>query len=85
MRIIFSTALDKYPTNRFPTYLAIPPRIGESVEVLDLFKPIYIKDKLPTRLVVVDVTWTSDYNVVCELWYKETDVMSAKISGIDLF
>jgi len=84
MNIIFITNVDKYRRNCFPTGLQIPPRIGESVSVLETFKSHYFNQKLPTRMEVVDVIWEEDC-VVCELWYKKIDVEKAKILGIQLY
>jgi hypothetical protein len=33
---------------------------------------------------VVDVNWINK-GVICELWYKEIDVESCKLKGIELF
>ncbi len=52
--------------------------------VVETFGKYYSDKKLPTRLEVVDVTWT-DKGVVCELWYKKIDVDKANLNGTKLF
>lgn len=84
MKIVFKTNLDNYKTNCFPENLNIPPRIGESVLVSEVFLEYYSKKKLPLRLEVVDVIWTNN-GCVCELWYKQIDVDFAKMNGVNLF
>lgn len=84
MKVIFKTNIDHYQTNCFPTNLEIPPRIGETVLVAEVFVDYYTKKKLPISMVVVNVTWT-DRCVICELWYSKNDVEAAKLSGIKLF
>jgi hypothetical protein len=84
MKVVFKTNLDRYKTNCFPNNFEIPPRIGESVLVLESFADYFIKQKLPIRLEVVDVFWTEN-GAVCELWYKKIDVEACKLSGVDLF
>ena len=83
MKVVFRTNIDHYKTNCFPENVTIPPRIGETVLVTEVFAEYYSKKKLPIRLEVVDVTWT-DKGVVCELWYKKIDVEAAKLSGVKL-
>ena len=78
MKVIFKTNIDHYQTNCFPTNLVIPPRIGETVLVTEGFANYYAKQKLPIRMEIVDVIWT-DKGVICELWYKNIDVESAKL------
>lgn len=80
---MFRTNIDLYKTNCWPTNLEIPPRIGETVLVVESFGKYYAQQKLPTRMEVVDVTWT-ERGVVCELWYKKIDTEAAKISGVKL-
>lgn len=84
MTVKFRTNLDAYQTNCFPENLTIPPRIGEKVSVTEGFGSYFTNRKLPTKLEVVDVTWT-DKGVVCELWYSEIDVKIAKQNNINLF
>lgn len=84
MRVIFKTNIDHYKTNCFPENIQIPPRIGETVLVTEVFADYYANKKLPLRLEVVDVIWT-DKGVVCELWYKNIDVEAAKLANIKLF
>lgn len=84
MRVLFKTNIDHYQTNCFPMNLEIPPRIGETVLVTEVFIDYYSKQKLPVRMEVVDVIWT-EKGVICELWYKKNDVEAAKISGVKLF
>jgi hypothetical protein len=84
MKVIFNTNIDKYKTNCFPTNLEIPPRIGETVLVTEVFSDFYNKQGLPLRMQVVDVNWINK-GVICELWYKEIDVESCKLKGIELF
>ncbi len=83
MKVVFRTNIDHYKTNCFPENVTIPPRIGETVLVAEVFAEYYSQKKLPIRLEVVDVTWT-DKGVVCELWYKKIDVEAAKLSGVKL-
>ncbi len=83
MKVIFKTNVDHYRTNCFPTNIEIPPRIGETVLVTEVFSDYYGKQKLPLRMEVVDVIWT-DKGVICELWYKKNDVEAAKLSGVKL-
>lgn len=72
MNILFRTNIDHYKKNCFPTNFKMPPRIGESVSVIDIFIDSFTKRKLPTRLEVVDVIW-SENSIICELWYKSSD------------
>ena len=83
MKVIFKTNIDHYQTNCFPTNIEIPPRIGETVLVGEVFSSYYSQKRLPLRLEIVDVIWT-DKGVICELWYKKTDVEAAKLSGVKL-
>ena len=83
MKVVFKTNIDHYQTNCFPMNLEIPPRIGETVLVTEVFVDYYAKQKLPIRMEVVDVTWT-EKGVVCELWYKKIDVEASKLSGVKL-
>lgn len=83
MKVIFKTNVDHYKTNCFPTNLEIPPRIGETILVSEVFFDYYQKQKLPVKMEVVDVIW-SDKGVVCELWYKKIDVEAAKLAGVKL-
>jgi hypothetical protein len=84
MKVVFKTNLDAYQMNCFPDNLTFPPRIGETVLVNECFGEYFKNKKLPLRLEVVNVTWC-DAGVVCELWYNKTDVVSARISGVNLF
>jgi hypothetical protein len=83
MRIIFKTNVDHYQTNCWPINLEIPPRIGDTVLVTEVFLDYYGKQRLPQRMEVVDVIWT-EKGVICELWYKKNDVEAAKLSGVKL-
>jgi hypothetical protein len=73
MKVIFKTNIDHYQTNCFPLNLEIPPRIGETVLVTEVFIDYYSKQNLPIRMEVVDVIWLEKF-VVCELWYKKIDL-----------
>lgn len=84
MKVVFKTNIDHYKTNCFPENINIPPRIGETVLVTEVFMDYFSKQKLPVRLEVVDVIWT-EKGVLCELFYKNIDIESAKISGVKLF
>lgn len=84
MKVVFKTNIDKYKTNCFPTNLEMPPRIGETVLVSEVFVEYYSKQKLPICLEVVDVIWT-EKGVICELHYKEMDIKAARFSGVNLF
>ena len=84
MKVIFRTNLDNYQTNCFPENLTTPPRVGEKVMVTEVFGSYFTSKKLPVKLEVVDVTWT-DKGVLCELWYSEIDVKTAKQNNINLF
>lgn len=83
MKVLFKTNIDNYKTNCWPI-LAMPPRKGESVSVVKVFEKYYSDKKLPTKLEVVDVTWHEEV-VLCELWYRNIDIESAKASGTNLF
>lgn len=84
MKVIFKTNLDNYQTNCFPSNLTMPPSKGEKVLVTESFGSYFLSKKLPTRLEVVEVTWTNE-GVVCELWYSPIDVELAKQNNINLF
>lgn len=84
MKVVFKTNIDNYKTNCFPENLTIPPRIGETVLVNEVFLDYYSKKKLPCRLEVVDVTWT-EKGVICELHYKKIDIEAAKLSSVNLY
>lgn len=85
MKVRFRTNIDNYSNKDcFPDNFVTPPRIGESVSVKEGFVNHFRSKKIPTTLIVVDVVWFED-KVVCELWYKDIDVKSAKISGVNLF
>ncbi|MEO6303837.1 MAG: hypothetical protein ABIP51_11765 [Bacteroidia bacterium] len=83
MKVIFKTNIDRYKTNCWPENITIPPRIGETVLVVEVFQNFFISKKLPTRLEVVDVIW-SDKGVICDLWYKKQDIEIAKLSNTKL-
>lgn len=81
--IVFRTNVDRYKgANTFPKLMDVIPRIGETVEVT--YKPEFINRGLPTRMQVVDVTYT-EFEVVVELWFKAIDIKAAEISGVNLF
>ena len=84
MKVIFITNLDNYQTNCFAENLTIPPRVGEKVMVTEVFGSYFTSKKLPVKLEVVDVTWT-DKGALCELWYSEIDIKTAKQNDINLF
>ena len=84
MKVAFKTNLDNYKINCFPENLIYPPRKGDKVLVSEVFAKYYADKKLPLSLEVVDVFWT-DVGVVCELWYSQNDIKSAKLSGVNLF
>lgn len=84
MKIVFATNLDHYKTNCFPENLSFAPRVGEKVSVTNIFMQYFKDKKLPTRLEVVEVTYT-DQGILCELWYNSKDVEIAKLSGTNLF
>lgn len=84
MTVIFTTNIDSYKLNCFPSNLEIPPRIGEKVRVKQEFLGNFLSKKLPTDLEVVNVTWMEGL-VICELWYSKHDIEVSKISNIDLF
>lgn len=84
MKVIFKTSLDHYSSYVcFPINLEIPPRIGETVNIVDSLRTHFQQQRLPTRMEVVDVIWT-EHAVICELWYKKQDVEAAKFSGVKL-
>ncbi len=83
MKVVFKTNVDHYRTNCWPTNIDFPPRIGETVMVVEAFESYYSNKKLPTQMKVVDVTYT-EKGVLCELWYRPIDVESAKLSGVKL-
>ena len=80
MKVIFTTNIDHYKTNCFPENITIPPRIGEKVVVTPSFGKYFFDKNLPTRLEVVDVSWT-EKAVVCELWYNAQDKKMAEANG----
>jgi hypothetical protein len=84
MNITFKTLVDKYKTNCWPTNIDMPPRIGETVMVTDVFFDFYSIQKLPTKMKVVDVIYT-DKGVICELFYSDFDLAKSKISGVIFF
>lgn len=84
MKVIFRTNIDNYQTNCFPENLTIPPRIGESVMVTEVFGSYFSNKKLPTKLEVVDVVHTNK-GILCELSYRKIDIETAKVSGINLW
>lgn len=84
MKIKFSTNIDRYNTNCFPENLTFVPRIGESVYVTKVFVEYFSSRKLPLRLKVVDVIHT-EFWVICELHYHETDIKIAKINNVNLY
>jgi hypothetical protein len=92
MKLLFKTNLDKYQNaffNRLDS--AIIPRIGEYVEIITSLKSTFRDEKLPTRLKVVNVTYTlhtsltNDQYVTIELWYDETDLKAMKLSNVNPF
>lgn len=84
MKVVFKTNVDNYKTNCWPDNIEIPPRKGDMVMVNQSFVDYYASKKLPTRMEVVDVTW-SEKGVVCELWFTAIDVAFAKAGGVKLF
>ena len=84
MRVVFKTNVDKYKTNCWPDNLQMPPRIGESVAVLEIFFNHYVNQSLPVRMEVVDVIWT-DQLVICELHYKDIDIKVAEQNKVNLY
>lgn len=84
MNVIFKTNLDNYQTNCFPMNLPFVPRIGEKVQVVNVFIDYYKKKKLPIQLEVCDVVYTGK-RVVCELSYREFDIEKAKLNKVNLF
>ncbi len=80
MKITFTTNIDAYKTNCFPDNIEIPPRVGEKVCVVDVFKDYFRNKKLPQRLQVVEVYHT-EHGVICELHYNETDLKICFESG----
>ena len=84
MKVVFKTNLDNYQVNCFPDNLITPPRIGESVLVTEGFGSYFIDKRLPTKLIVVDVTHT-EQGVLCELHYSKIDIERANLMNINLF
>lgn len=84
MKVIFKTNVDSYKTNCWPDNINTPPRIGETVLVVPAFIPYFNSKKLPIRMEVVNVIW-GENSVICELWYNKIDMVSANISGKNLF
>ena len=82
--IYFHTNLDKYKTNCFPNDLKIVPRIGEMVSVVDVFRPHFQKQRLPTSLQVKNVTH-SERGIFCELWLSEIDAKICKENNVNVF
>jgi len=92
MKVIFTTNLDKYK-GAFITTLDLPfvPAVGSFINIMDSLKSHYEKQKLPTRLKVVNVTYnvhtdTIDQRyAVVDLWYDQTDLDIMKQSKINPF
>lgn len=84
MKVVFRTNIDHYKKDCWPKNIETPPRIGESVMVVDSMKSYYSNQKLPIKLEVVDVIY-SENQIDCELWYNKLDVKSARLSGVKLF
>lgn len=84
MKIIFKTNIDEYDRlDVFPRNFDLVPRKGEKVMVKEEVASYYRNKRLPTRLEVVDVTYTIS-EVICELWYNELDAQIAKQNGAKL-
>ena len=81
MKIVFTTNIDAYKNKScFPSNLAFVPRVGEKVSVILDWFDIFKKKNLPTRLEVVDVTYTLK-EVIVELWYNKQDLEIATLAG----
>jgi hypothetical protein len=80
MKVIFTTNLDKYKNGYFPKNLSVVPRKGEMVSVNQEHIFFFKDNMLPTRLEVVQVTYFEN-QVVCELWYNQTDKKIAELAG----
>lgn len=76
-KIIFKTNLDAYYPSMFPKNLEHVPRLGEKVRVVESKLPYCESHKLPVVLEVVDVIHCEE-EIVCELSYKEIDVLRLK-------
>lgn len=72
MKVVFHTNVDQYK-GAFPDNMQVVPRIGECVEVKNVVIGKYRDERLPTRMVVKDVTYTESY-VAVELWYRKIDI-----------
>ena len=83
MKIVFRTNSSFYQTNCWPTNIDVPPRIGDTVLVVEIFVEYFIQNRLPARMEVVDVMWT-EKGVICELWYKKSDIKDFELNNIKL-
>lgn len=85
MKIVFKTNLDNYSKmNCFSTNLTFVPRKGEYVQVTKDYIGHYISKRLPMKLEVVSVTYNED-EVICDLWYNNTDLELMKSCDINPF
>ena len=87
-KIICRTALDRYKGYETFAPLVDIPRIGETVEVADNWREWFSQRNLPTRMVVVDVIYTTENKkpvVVIELHYKEIDIKIAEKNKVNLY
>ena len=86
--IICRTAVDRYKGNDTFAPLVDIPRIGETVEVSDSFRSWFTDRKLPTRMEVIDVIYTTEFKkpvVIIELHYKKLDIEIANQNKVELF
>lgn len=86
MKIICKTNIDNYKTIQscFPENLQFVPRIGENVMVKESYIKHFESKRLPTKLIVVGVTYKEDY-VIIDLHYSKTDIEMAKVCNINLW
>jgi len=92
MRVYFHTNLDKYK-NAFLSIVRLPviPRVGEYIKIQESLQTHFEKQKLPTRLKVVGVTYNvhtdleTEQSVTVELWYDQTDLEAMKMSNVEPF
>jgi hypothetical protein len=83
MKIIIATNIDKYKGGKFPD-LSIVPRIGEHIQVKDIFVSYFKDMKLPTILQVFDVKYTES-DIICEVHFRRIDLEFAKLNNINLY
>lgn len=85
MAIILKTNIEHYQQEDLFPNLTVIPRIGETIEVREAYKEMFEKEKLPTRLEIVGVTYKEGNVVECQLVYNYYDKKKAKLAGANLY